>query len=243
MSAAVFDRLAASYDAVWTDSPIGRYQRDAVWRRIDPLFHAGDRVLDLGCGTGHDALHLISLGIDVYAVDASAEMVRIAHAKGVNTRQLPLEELRTVRGTFDGAISNFGALNCVTEYESAASALGRLIRPGGKLAICLAGPVCAWEIGHFLIRAQAMKAFRRFCTADYRGITVTYPSIARLTHAFSGDFALINWYGIGLCVPPSYVEGLHESTIARLAAMDRRIAHWPVLRGIADHRLLIFKRI
>jgi ubiquinone/menaquinone biosynthesis C-methylase UbiE len=243
VSAAIFDHLAPSYDAMWTDAPIGRHQRDAVWRRIDPLFHAGDRVLDLGCGTGHDALHLTSLGIDVQAFDASAGMVRIARAKGVNARQLPLEELRTLCGTFDGAISNFGALNCVTGYEATASVLGRLIRPGGKLAICLAGPVCAWEIGHFLIRGQAVKAFRRLSAADYKGIPVTYPSLAKLAHAFSGDFALINCYGIGLCVPPSYVGGLHESTIAQLALIDRHIAHWPVLRCMADHRLLIFKRL
>jgi hypothetical protein len=103
--------------------------------------------------------------------------------------------------------------------------------------------VCAWEIGHFLIRAQAVKAFRRLCAADYKGIPVTYPSLATLTDAFRGDFALINWYGIGLCVPPSYVRGLHERTIADLALIDRRIAHWPVLRSMADHRLLIFKRL
>ena len=243
MSAQVFDHLAASYDAVWTEAPIGRRQRDAVWRRIDPLFESGDRILDLGCGTGHDALHLMSLGIDVHAFDASAEMVRIARAKGVNARQLMLEDLRTVCGTFDGALSNFGALNCVTQYESTARALGQLIRTGGRLAICLCGPVCAWEIGHFLVRAQVAKAFRRFSSEDYKGIAVTYPPVARLTHAFRRDFALIDWYGIGLSVPPSYVQGLHEDTIARLAAVDRRIAHWPVLRGLADHRLLIFKRI
>jgi hypothetical protein len=158
----------------------------------------------------------------------------------------PLHDLRTaeiLRETFDGTISNFGALNCVLEYEATASVLGRLIRQGGKLAICLAGPVFAREFGHFLIRAQAVKTFRRLSASDYKGIPLTYPSLARLTHAFSGDFALINWYGVGLCVPPSYMGGLHERTIARLAHMDRRIAHWPVLRSIADHRLLIFKRL
>jgi ubiquinone/menaquinone biosynthesis C-methylase UbiE len=243
VSAQVFDRLAATYDALWTGAPIGRHQRNAVWRRIDPLFHSGDRILDLGCGTGHDALHLMSAGIDVHAFDASAEMVRIARAKGVNARQLPLEDLCTLSGTFDGALSNFGALNCVSRYESTARALGRLIRTGGRLAICLCGPVCAWEIGHFLARAQVANAFRRFSTADYKGIAVTYPPVARLAHAFGGDFALTGWYGIGLCVPPSYVEGFYDNTIARLAAIDRRIAHWPLLRSLADHRLLIFKRI
>jgi 2-polyprenyl-3-methyl-5-hydroxy-6-metoxy-1,4-benzoquinol methylase len=141
----VFDQLAATYDAVWTESSIGRHQRNAVWRRIDPLFRPGDCVLDLGCGTGRDALRLMSRGVAVQAFDASAEMVRVALSKGVNARQLALEDLHTLSGLFDGAISNFGPLNCVGDLDSVARALGSLIRLGGHLAIILAGPFCAWD--------------------------------------------------------------------------------------------------
>ena len=65
MSSGCFDLLAADYDRTWTNSGAGRLQRDAVWRHLLPLFHSGDWVLDLGCGTGEDAQHLSRLGIRV----------------------------------------------------------------------------------------------------------------------------------------------------------------------------------
>ena len=82
-SAALFERLAPRYDELWTDTAIGRAQRNAVWRVVDELFHAGDHVLDLGCGTGEDAAHLMARGVSVRAVDASPAMVAQARARGV----------------------------------------------------------------------------------------------------------------------------------------------------------------
>src|ERR1700726_2598075 len=86
-----FDALAPSYNAMWTDTPRGREQRAAVWREIDGLFRAGDRVLDLGCGTGDDALHLMSQGIGVIGIDASRQMVEVARGRGVAARLLSIE--------------------------------------------------------------------------------------------------------------------------------------------------------
>ena len=57
------------------------------------------------------------------------------------------------------------------------------------------------------------------------------------------DFALANWQGIGLSVPPSYASpGCLMAALQKLSAFDQRVAHWPLLRGFADHRLFIFVR-
>src|SRR5262245_24068622 len=110
MTGTAFDALAAQYDAIWTETSIGRCQREAVWRSIDPLFQPGHRILDVGCGTGADAAHLMDRGIDVCGIDASAAMVRIARARGVNALCLAAEELQQISGPFDGVLSNFGVL-------------------------------------------------------------------------------------------------------------------------------------
>ena len=71
-SASAFDELAEVYDADFTNTLLGTLLRDAVWRRIDRLFAAGDRVLDLGCGTGADAVHLAERGVRVMAIPTGA---------------------------------------------------------------------------------------------------------------------------------------------------------------------------
>ena len=92
-SAALFERLAPRYDELWTDTPVGRAQRDAVWRVIDQLFRAGDCVLDIGCGTGEDAVHLSARGVLVHAVDASPAMVARARERGVAAEVMRAEDL------------------------------------------------------------------------------------------------------------------------------------------------------
>jgi len=261
-----FDQVADQYDASWSETAIGRAQREAVWREVDPLFKPGDRILDLGCGTGIDALHFESLGIGVYGIDASAEMVRIAKARGVEAEHLPIEAVgpgllpcrRAFAGRaarkrgggpeglphFDGAFSNFGALNCIADLLSVSGALARLVRPQGYLAICLMSRCCAWEILHYLGRLKPAKAFRRWHPAGSQAsirVHVYYPSVRQIVRAFKPDFRLIRWCGIGLCVPPSYIN-LPDAIVARLASADRRLAHLPLLRALADHRFLIFQR-
>ena len=143
-----FDTLALSYDAVWTESPTGRLQRNAFWRLVAGLFRPGQHVLDMGCGTGEDAVRLAREGVRVSAIDSSREMVRVARARGVNALQLPIEQVERLDAVFDGAISNFGALNCVEDLQPVGRALARLIRPGGAVALCLLGRFCAWETLH-----------------------------------------------------------------------------------------------
>lgn len=246
MTGLAFDRLAEQYDALWTSTAIGRAQRDTVWRWIFPLFRPGDSILDLGCGTGEDACRLMKDGVDVCGIDASAEMVRIARDRGVKARQLPLENLHELEGYYDGAISNFGTLNCVDSLSSVGTELGRLIRCGGPLAICIIGPFCLWETCHFLRRAQFRKAFRRWLpsqSSSSLGIHVAYPSIRNICTALQPHFRLVRWCGVGLFVPPSYVPEISQASVVRLATADRYMAHWPLLRALADHRLLLFTRV
>jgi ubiquinone/menaquinone biosynthesis C-methylase UbiE len=216
------------------------------------LDHAGQTALDLGCGTGEDALRLMQHGVRVHAIDASPEMVRIARERGVDAHTLPIEHCgilngsldASLDGSFDIALSNFGALNCVEDLESLREPLARLVRPNGYLIVCVIGRFCLWETAWALLRRQPAKAFRRWrkSAMSSLGIRVYYPSSKRLEAAFHPRFTLVSWCGIGLSVPPSYVTGLPAGVLRILAAFDRRVAHWPLLRALADHRLFVFVR-
>jgi ubiquinone/menaquinone biosynthesis C-methylase UbiE len=245
LPAAAFDTIASQYDALWSDTPVGRAQRSAVWSRVDPLFKSGDFVLDLGCGTGVDALHLASRGVSVYGIDSSPQMVELARGRGIQADCCPIERVQYCDKRLDGAISNFGALNCLPSLTIIADSLARMVRSGGHLALCFMGKVCLWEIAFYLLRAKPGKALRRLRgRADSSiGATVFYPSRRAIVAAFQTDFRLLKCYGVGLFVPPSYVTALSDWTIDRLSALDHCLADRPVLRSLADHHLYIFERI
>jgi ubiquinone/menaquinone biosynthesis C-methylase UbiE len=233
--------MATRYDAVWTDTAIGRAQRNVVWREIDRLFHPGERILDIGCGTGEDAAHFAARGVHVYATDASPAMVHVARERGVAATVCNAEELGRLGKSFDGAISNFGALNCVENLPAVAVSLAPLVRPGGHVAICLLGRFCAWETLYYGVRLEWSKAWRRWRSAQYHGITIHYPTVAEVRTAFAPDFELRRWTGTGLLVPPSYVK-LPPALVRVFAACDSLLARLPLLRALADHRLFLLVR-
>jgi SAM-dependent methyltransferase len=219
-------------------------QREAVWRVIAPLFPGGSGVLDIGCGTGDDAVFLQARGIHVTGIDASVEMVRIARERGVEATVRRVEDLGSIRGSFEGVLSNFGALNCVGKLADLREPVAQLMCPGGWLAICLIGRVCVWETIWYLLRGDLSRATRRWRGEASSSLAsrVFYPTVAGVRRALAPDFTLHSWHGIGITVPPSYVTGIEGVRIRRLARLDRYIASLPLLRALGDHRLMLFRK-
>lgn len=229
---------AERYDELWTHTAVGAAQRRQVWRYADGLFHPGQRLLDVGCGTGADAAHFAARGVDMHATDCSPAMVDVASRRGgFAATVLRAEDVAAAGEVFDGAISNFGALNCVDDLPAVARGLGRVVRPGGYLAICTIGRFCAWET---LFPGKATRRWRGSAGSSL-GITVRYPTVRQILRAFSPEFELVRWVGIGLFVPPSYVR-LPAAQVRIFEVFDRLLARLPLLRGMADHRLVILVR-
>ena len=243
-AAAPFDRIAAGYDSLWTDTSIGRAQRDAVWRVTDRFFRRGDQILDIGCGTGSDAIYLQRRGIHVTAIDASPAMVRIAHSRGVSATRLAVEELDKVTHIYDGILSNFGVLNCAASPEAMAASLARRLRPGGYAILCLLNRACVWEMAWFAVQLRIGTALRRLRPHGAQaslGLRVSYPAARALRCAFAPAFELVESRGIGIFVPPSYVR-LPAAAVRVAARADRWMESLPLMRSIGDHRLFVFQR-
>ena len=262
LTQAPFDAIADGYDQGFTFSRIGQAQRSAVWKELDRTFRSGDRILEIGCGTGVDACFLAERGVKVVACDSSPAMIRIAArrvlergAHAVDLRLLAAENLAAIQqeAPFDGAFSNFAALNCVEDLNAVAQHLGRLLKPGGTALLCFMGPSCFWEVVWYLLQAKPRKAFRRWHSAIVNAelapkasIPVRYYSVRSLERIFAPSFQLRSWRGVGVMVPPSYVESSAKRfpAVLKLAQrLDRVLARCPVIRGCSDHILLKLEQI
>jgi ubiquinone/menaquinone biosynthesis C-methylase UbiE len=260
-AALAFDQMAKEYDDVFTNSMIGRAQRDVVWNVLNRTFSPGDHILELNCGTGEDALFMARNGMSVTACDASEQMIQVAccrlHAEApgspITFKLVPTERiLKLPRSmSYDGAFSNFSGLNCVADLKQTAGDLAILLPSGAPLLICLSTRFCVWEMLWFLIHGDFRKAFRR-CSGhanakvgDYT-VDVAYPTIHQLQELFSPSFILRSYRGVGVVVPPSYVETWirkHPKLLRAFSAIDRQISTLPGFRIIGDHVLLHFERV
>ena len=93
--------------------------RETVWRTLTEACAPGARLLDLGCGTGIDAIELARRGYAVLATDWSPQMVERTRARAaeaglsdrVTTAHMGLQELDRLRNAdpstpFDSAQGN-----------------------------------------------------------------------------------------------------------------------------------------
>ena len=138
------DPLAARVRATWTSGDFGRiaraYELGAAQFITRLGLEAGERVLDVGTGTGNAAIPAARTGALVTAVDIAPNLVTQAKARAVaeglsvRTDIGDAEALPYADDEFDTVVSMFGAL-FAARPERAASELLRVTRPGGRIAM------------------------------------------------------------------------------------------------------------
>jgi SAM-dependent methyltransferase len=251
MTNAPFDALAADYDRAFSHAPIGRRLRDRAHKWMEPIFAPGSRALELGCGTGEDALWLARRGVNVLATDASPAMLEQTRAKtaanpNVTIAPLDLNALPDdCAGPFGGALANFGALNCVRDRRQLAAWLAARMMPGSHAAFAVMGPVCLWEIGWHGLHGELRTAARRLHGPSLyqpdgtsASIAVDYPSPSTLTREFAPCFRRTALRGLGLFLPPSdafCVVERRPALLRTLTALENHLGGNKASAWLADH--------
>lgn len=154
--------------------PLGRAFVDAVG------VGSGDRVLDVGCGTGALTVALVDCvgtsGV-VAAVDPSEQQVSAcaATAPSAEVRVAGAEAVPFEDGTFDGALAQL-VVNFLADPAAGVREMRRVVRPGGKLA------ACTWDYGEgmTMLRAFWDAATAVDPAAPHEGRTMPYCTAVEL---------------------------------------------------------------
>jgi ubiquinone/menaquinone biosynthesis C-methylase UbiE len=254
-----FDSVAEVYDGPRGNNLLIQRMRELSWRVIDRYAPPGGPLLDIGCGTGIDALHFAELGHPVCATDASGGMIARTQARAaarglsdrLDCRQLGAQELERLEGVFDVAYSNFGPLNCVPDLRLVARECARLLSPTGHLVCTVIGRVCPWELAYCLLRSRPGRARVRFARAmtpvglNQHTAWVRYYTPREFYRCFERQFDLVAHRALSLFVPPPYLLAWyqrHERLGRTLAGLDQLLGGWPLLRGAGDHFLMVLRR-
>jgi ubiquinone/menaquinone biosynthesis C-methylase UbiE len=190
----LFDDVASLYQATRPGYPPGLAEFVAATASVG----AGERVLEVGCGTGQLTQALLPFGFTLTAIDLGAAMIDIASERigtaGVSFRAVAFEELDAAPATFGLVIAGaaFHWIDPEVRFRKAA----RLLRPGGWLA------VAGYEERYDETLGSALDAMWH-ARADTAGAWVTRPADA---DAISGS---------GLFGPP--VERTFAHRITRRA--------------------------
>lgn len=133
----MFDGVARRYDLTNTVLSFGQ---DRGWRRATRAaldLRPGDRVLDVGAGTGVSTEELARSGAYAVGADLSVGMLRVGKRVRPGVPLVAGDALRLPfpDASFDAVTISF-ALRNVQDTVAAIRELGRVTRPGGRLVVC-----------------------------------------------------------------------------------------------------------
>lgn len=254
--AAVFDEIAATYDADFTHTALGYMLRTRVWNVMEKYFRPGDHILELNCGTGEDARWMAQRGIRLTMTDASPSMLTIAvekiasHSHQVVPSVLSFTDFCSMQwpDKFDGILSNFGGLNLLEDRRILARRLAECTKPKSVVIMVLMGPFCPFEIIYNMVMFRPAVALRRVRRSDARigshRVRITYPRLNELLVDFQPYFQLVHAESLGILLPTTH----HRHVVERFPRFFRLINKLDsvlslIFKGIGDHYIAVLQRV
>ncbi|HEY7856888.1 MAG TPA: methyltransferase domain-containing protein [Candidatus Nanopelagicales bacterium] len=140
----------------------------------------GERVLDLGCGTGHQAAALAALGAHVVGIDSDTAMLDVAQAEHPELTLLrrdaqaldAAELVDAAGGPYDAVVSN-AAMHWMPRQDDVVAGVAALLRPGGRFVVEMGGHGNVARLIAAIRSAQAAVALASDVTTPW-----TFPSPA-----------------------------------------------------------------
>lgn len=133
-----YDALAADYAEHFRDELAGKPLDRALLAAFAELVPAGGPVADVGCGTGRTTAHLHELGLPVFGIDLSPEMVEVAARANPDIRFEvgSMLELSVPDASLGGLVAYYSIIHVPPErLPEVFAEFHRVLAPGGQALI------------------------------------------------------------------------------------------------------------
>ena len=143
MERVVYDRMAELDEVHWWYRARREILSELISRRVRLPEDA--RILEIGCGTGHNVLMLKRFGeVDAIEIDAAARGIAAARL-GREVGSAPLPELPGVPDNAYDMVAILDVLEHVPEDVAALASIARKLKPGGRILITVPAHPWMWS--------------------------------------------------------------------------------------------------
>ena len=153
---ALHDAYAADYDAQVVAYDC--YLAEALFGLCYDFIRPGERVLDLGIGSGLSAAPFARAGLRVSGMDFAPAMLELCRAKGI-AADLRQHDLKDIPWPYDPAsfehVICVGVFHFIDDLAAIFAEVGRVLRPGGLLAFTTKWPVAPLASGEAFERHRS----------------------------------------------------------------------------------------
>jgi trans-aconitate methyltransferase len=243
--------------AEW-NAPLYQSSHSFVWEYGKELLsllapQAGERVLDVGCGTGQLTAEIARSGARILGIDNSPAMIEQARTNFPDL-QFEITDVTRISYTaeFDAVFSN-AVLHWVRDAQSAAAAISRALKPGGRFVAEFGGKGNIQALTEAAFQALAALGVPEpekqnpwffpsigeyAALLERHGMAVAYAVLFDRPTALEGPRALENWFTMfGAALTSAVPPGQQEEFL-------RRVEHYGAPRlfrngtWFADYRRL-----
>ncbi len=258
-----FDSASEEYDFTISGNFINVWTRERSIKEVMERAGRDDVLLELGCGTGTEAIRISKRVKEVVATDISASMIALLKRKiearklsgKVQAFQMKAIDVAEARDRLPGGKTKMvysfnGALNCEVNIRRFPRELWKVTAPGGFFVCSIRNRFCLEESLYraALLRFKNLtprKKQPKMVSVGGMDIPAYYYSPGEFAAFFKPYFDTKKIVALPAIIPPPYLNDLYVKLRSRLALVERAdtaLADRFPFNRFGDQTLFVFQR-